>query len=136
MALQWDPRTMSTGVEEIDLQHQELIRYLNEFFSLMKEGKAGPKLEEFMDFLGQYAAYHFRHEEACMHEHRCPAAAANKQAHASFIRLFRGYRARLESRGPTAGLVIEIQRQVSDWIRNHIVGTDTRLRECVREKAG
>lgn len=136
MALKWDARTMATGVEEIDAQHRELIDHLNEFFRLMQQGKAGDGLGEFMDFLAQYAAWHFRHEEGCMEEHRCPAAAANKQAHANFIQIFKGYRKKLESEGPTTGLVIEVQRKISDWVRNHIIRTDTQLRQCVRQKVG
>jgi len=132
MALKWDARTMATGVEEIDAQHQELIDHINEFFRLIHLGKGGAGLEEFMDFLGQYAAWHFRHEEGCMEEFRCPAAGANKQAHAQFITIFRGYRNRLASEGPTTSLVIEVQQKVSDWVRNHIVRTDTHLRSCVR----
>lgn len=133
MALQWDARTMATGVEEIDAQHRELIDHCNEFFRLMHQGKAGDGLGEFMDFLGQYAAWHFRHEEECMAEHRCPVAARNKQAHATFIQIFKGYRKRLMEEGATTSLVIEVQQKMSDWIRNHIVRTDTHLRECVRE---
>ncbi len=135
MALNWDARTMSTGVEEIDAQHQELIQHVNEFFRLMSLGKGDKGLEEFMDFLGQYAAWHFRHEEGCMHELECPAAAANQQAHAQFIRIFKGYRNRLVAEGPTTSLVIEVQQKVSDWIRNHIIRTDSQLRQCVRSGA-
>lgn len=133
MALTWDARTMATGVEEIDAQHRELFPHINELFRLMSQGDGQKGLGEFMDFLGQYAAWHFRHEEGCMEEYRCPAAAANKHAHADFIRLFKGYRARLDTEGPTTRLVIEVQQQVTDWVRNHVVRTDTQLRSCVRE---
>jgi len=136
MALTWDARSMATGVEEIDAQHRELIDHLNEFFRLMQAGKAGDGLAEFMDFLGQYAAWHFRHEEQCMHELRCPMAASNKRAHTDFIQIFKGYRKRLLEAGPTTTLVLEVQREVSDWVRNHLVHTDTGLRQCVREGAG
>lgn len=132
MALKWDARIMATGVEEIDAQHRELIQHINEFFDLMHMGKGGEGLDEFMDFLGQYAAWHFKHEEECMEEHRCPAAAANKNAHANFIRIFTGYRNRLRSEGPTTKLVIEVQQKVSDWVRSHITHTDSQLARCVR----
>lgn len=132
MGLTWDARTMATGMEEIDAQHRELIQHINRLFELMSRGSGQQGLGEFMDFLGQYAAWHFRHEEGCMEEHRCPAAAANKQAHAEFIRIFRGYRKRLDNEGPTTKLVIEVQQQVTAWVRNHIVRTDTQLRSCVR----
>lgn len=134
MPLQWDPRTMSTGVEEIDAQHQELIRHLNEFFRLMSLGKGERGLENFMEFLGQYSVHHFRHEEECMNAYRCPMAAANRRAHQEFVALFGRYRERLRKEGPTTRLVVEIQQKLSDWVRNHIIRTDAALRQCVEAR--
>jgi hemerythrin len=133
MALTWDARTMQTGHDEIDAQHQELIQHLNRFFEMMKKGSANDSLNEFVDFLSQYALWHFSHEEQCMDAYRCPVAAVNKMAHNNFIRIFRGYRSRLVKEGPTTALVIEVQREVSKWVRNHLVRTDTQLRPCVQK---
>lgn len=124
-------QTMSTGVQEIDDQHQELIRKLNALFERMKAGEGPAGLKELLDFLGKYAAWHFGREEACMGRYSCPVAAANRTAHAEFIRVFTEFRQRLEREGPSTRLTLEIQQRLSDWLRNHIVKVDTKLKECV-----
>lgn len=132
MALTWDATTMSTGVADLDQQHRTLIGQLNQLFELMKEGKGGTKLDELLDFCGRYAATHFAHEEACMHRVQCPTAVANRSAHQEFTRTFADFRARLEREGPSTKLTLEVQQRMSEWLRNHIVRTDTALRGCVR----
>lgn len=131
MALTWDERRMSTGVPEIDAQHRELIRQLNRLFEMMHAGKGGAELQELLDFCAKYAITHFAHEEGCMHLHRCPAATANRNAHAQFNRVFADFRKRLQQEGPTLTLTLQVQKQLSDWLSSHIIGTDTQLRSCV-----
>ncbi len=127
----WNAATMATGVEEIDAEHQLLINKINELLALMQCGQGGTKLKEILDFLGKYATKHFAHEERCMQENRCPVAGANKLAHQQFIKTFTDIRARLQHDGPTAALVVEVQRQLGDWLTSHIVRTDSKLRSCV-----
>jgi hemerythrin len=129
--LKFDAATMSTGVVEVDDQHRELIKKLNELFDRMMKGEGADALKGLLDFLGQYAAWHFGREENCMDAYRCPAAASNKQAHAEFIRVFSGLKARLAAEGPTTKLVVETQQQLSTWLTAHIVRIDTKLKNCV-----
>lgn len=133
MSLKWDAASMATGVEEVDEQHQKLIEHLNELFRLMREGHGKDGIDEFLGFLGDYADTHFRHEEACMMAHRCPVASSNKIQHLQFMRIFSGFRRRLQQEGPTSSLAIDVQQSVGDWIRNHIIKTDTHLRSCVNK---
>ncbi len=130
----YNAQTMSTGVAEIDKQHQELIGKLNQLFERMMKGEGATGLKELLDFLGTYAAWHFGREEACMANHRCPVAAANKNAHAEFIRVFTEFRGRLAKEGPSTRLTLEIQNRVSEWLRNHIVKVDTKLKDCITGK--
>ena len=132
MSLKWDEAAMATGVAEVDQQHQKLIDHLNELFRLMREGHGKEGIDSFVDFLTDYADTHFRHEEGCMTAYRCPVAAANKIQHMQFMRLLGGYRKRLQDEGPTGSLAIEVQHTVGEWIRNHIIKTDTHLRSCVK----
>ena len=130
--LTWNAATMSTGVADIDEQHQELIKKLNELMANMHQGTGREALRERMEFLADYAAWHFKHEERCMDAYRCPAAAVNKQAHADFIRTFASLKERVEREGATTLLVIETQQQLSDWLRSHIVKVDTQMKSCVK----
>jgi hemerythrin len=131
----WNATTMATGNAEVDAAHQLLIKKLNELLTLMQAGQGGTKLNEVLDFLERYAVKHFAHEEACMNEYRCPVAGANKAAHAKFIRTFTDIKKRLQKDGPSAMLVLEVQRELGDWLTSHIVKIDTGLKACVMAHA-
>lgn len=131
MAIAWNERLMSTGVADIDGQHKELIDKLNRLFSVLESGAPDAEVKSMLKFLGEYTAWHFGAEENCFAKHQCPAAAANKAAHASFLQIFKGISDKVESAGVTNALALETQQAVSDWVRNHIVKIDTRLRPCV-----
>lgn len=134
MAITWHEETMGTGIPEIDAQHKELIARLDRLIQAMLRRDSRAEVEKLVPFLGEYASWHFGKEEACMDAHRCPVAQANRSAHMAFLRLFAELAGRIEKEGPTATLTIQLQREVSDWVRNHIVRVDTRLKECVQRK--
>lgn len=134
-AIQWDEKTMSSGVESVDVQHKKLIAMLNELMDATSQGKGKDVLARMMGFLGDYAKSHFAHEEGVMERHACPAAKANKEAHAKFLQDFTSLAARFEKEGPTLAFVMEVQKTVIDWLRNHIRGCDAQLRHCVGRKA-
>ena len=102
----------------------------------MKAGHAQDVLLPLVDFLADYTVKHFSHEEGCMARHQCSVAAANKAAHQRFLHTVSSFRKNLEMNGPTVSLVLEAQRELSDWVRNHIIRTDTHLRECALEHSG
>ncbi len=128
--MRYDEATMGTGFPDIDAQHRELIDRLNTLLEGMKAGHGQEELLPLLDFLAQYTARHFRHEEGCMARHRCAVAVANKTAHERFLLTVAEFRRRLHENGPSVTLVLDAQRQLADWVRNHIVRTDTHLRSC------
>jgi hemerythrin len=130
MALEWNQRLMTTGVDDIDNQHRELIAKLNQLFDALESGAPDGEVKSMLKFLGEYATWHFGAEENCMDKYQCPVAQANKQAHASFLEIFGGISNQVQAEGVTAALAIETQQAVSNWIRNHIVKIDTKLRPC------
>lgn len=134
MPFEWDEATMGTGVPEIDAQHQELIRRLKGLLTAMREGRSESEIGSVLDFLGEYAAWHFGEEATCMDRHRCPAAAANRSAHRRFVRVFEELATRVKAEGPKMSLTIHAERELADWVRHHIVRIDTQLRQCVARK--
>lgn len=130
-ALTWDAATMSTGDQEIDRQHRAIIQKLNELLEAMRRGEGQSQIAPILDFLTSYTIKHFTHEEHCMARAACPAAAANKAAHTRFIATVKTLRADYEKSGATTGLIVRVQRELGDWLRSHILNTDTQLRACV-----
>jgi len=131
MAIAWNERLMSTGDPEIDDQHRKLIDKLNGLFAALESGAPDAEVKSMLKFVGEYTSWHFGAEESCMAKHQCPAAAANKAAHAQFLQTFKGIADKVESAGVTNALALETQQAVSDWVRNHIIKTDTQLRPCL-----
>ena len=73
MAAQWTP-DMTTGIDELDQQHQELIRRVNAFAEALSTGAGAGQVAELLDFCLAYAEQHFALEEAHMERLNCPAA--------------------------------------------------------------
>lgn len=136
MPLQYNAATMSTGFADIDAQHRELIDQLNRLITQMQAGKGQEELAPLLDFLVDYSRRHFSHEEGCMARHQCPVATANRNAHRQFLDMLDDFRRQVATSGPTVSLVLKAQKELGEWIRMHIVRTDTRLRECVGAGAG
>jgi hemerythrin len=129
----WD-ETMRTGDETSDAQHRELIRQMNQLLSAMAAGQGAAQIDLLLDFLANYTVTHFQHEEKCMAAYACPAAAANKTAHAQFLKKFSEYRSRLgDSANDKSALSIQLMRELSDWLVNHIRRIDAQLLPYVKK---
>jgi hemerythrin len=129
----WDD-SMTTGLPDIDAQHREIIKKFNEFSEAVwrPNGMNREVAGEVLDFLQFYAVWHFGREEQCMERYRCPAAAANKQAHAEFIQKFGGFYEQWQEAGMDLKLVRETYLELEKWIDHHIRRVDTELFPCVK----
>ncbi len=123
---------MSTGLLQLDIQHRELIRQLSELTEAMSEQRGRAQIEKIVNFLAYYVKDHFRDEEQAMEKHHCPAAVANKRAHMHFVETFTALQKRFQNEGPSSALAIAIQRDLLDWLVNHIRQVDANLHPCVQ----
>ena len=123
--------SLRCGVIEVDSQHQELFRQIDGLQQAMSQGKGRQEIGRLLDFLSDYVVRHFAAEERQMDALGCPAAAANKQAHAEFIEVFKHLRQHFEEEGATPTLVLEIKDTLSRWLVDHIRRIDTKLNDCV-----
>jgi hemerythrin len=125
---------LSTGDEHTDAQHKVLIEKLNEFDEVISRNQGGDirrTAGEVLDFLQFYAAWHFTQEEACMEKLQCPAAAANKVAHAAFLEMFGRFYSQWQTSSMDIALARVTYHQLSDWVTNHIMTIDVKLKECL-----
>lgn len=129
--LTYDARTMATGSASIDAQHRQLIEIVNRLMAAMARGTAKDEIGPVLLDLERYAATHFDHEEGCMWRYACPVAKRNVEAHAEFERTFERMSADFDRDGPSPTMALRMQRELSDWIRDHIVGIDVQLRRCI-----
>jgi len=134
MVYLWDG-SVTTGIPRIDAQHQELLHKLNGLLAAMKARKGQEELAKLIGFLGEYAVKHFSDEEAEMERRKCPLALTNKLGHQQFVRKFQNFKKRFETEGPTPSLVLELQKELCDWVIQHIKQVDTKLASVVNQSA-
>jgi hemerythrin-like metal-binding protein len=128
--VQWNQTQMTTSVDSIDQQHQELIRLINAVHETANKRKAGNELMKQLNFLGEYAQNHFSHEEKIMDSHRCPVAGKNKAAHAKFLGDYQKLVQEAQRTGPTPELAHAVKEMLAEWLTAHICKVDTNLRGC------
>lgn len=120
--------SMSTGVDMIDEQHKMLFQSFNDFSSALSEMTAREAAGEVLDFLQFYAVWHFKEEEKEMEQKNCPAAEANKRAHAEFIQIFTQFYDQWQTGIMTRELAVKSYEQLEKWLIDHVMGVDIQLR--------
>lgn len=125
MSIEWS-NSLSTGLEWQDRHHKELFKRINSLLEAMTIGYGKEELVKVFDFLDAYFVYHFEAEEQAMSKFNYPGMLAHLAEHTGFIE--RVTKLREECRkGPSTALAIRTQREVVDWLLNHIGGIDKTL---------
>jgi hemerythrin-like metal-binding protein len=78
--LQWR-EDFRIGIDEVDLEHQELIGLINETHVALGSDRSGERVEAFLGEIFARISAHFALEEKAMHVRRYPDAAAHKADH-------------------------------------------------------
>ena len=130
--LTWSEQ-FATGSPLVDTQHRMLIDKIN-FLEQLLAGPPPSKAacDELINFLVSYVGTHFTFEETCMERFHCPAHEQNKQAHAAFLGVFAKFKERYAAEGPKPELLKSLQTTAADWIKNHILSVDIKLKACIK----
>lgn len=125
--------TYSIGVAEIDAQHRRLFSLADELHAAMNSGKGKAVIEQVLLNLINYTKTHFAAEERLMQRCGFPEYQPHKVQHDEMtkkvLQLQRDYHD-----GNTM-LSIEVMRFLSNWLRQHIGGSDRKYVPFVAGKA-
>lgn len=130
--LEWSDR-FAIGVPEIDAQHQELFRQVNRLLEACTQGSGKSLLPEIFDFLGKYAVEHFATEERYMSRYNYPKLPEHKKVHEDFVQTFLAFRKQAEAEGPGVHLVVQVNRTLVEWLKNHILKMDQEMGRFLKE---
>lgn len=126
-----------TGLARLDQQHQTLIDNINLMGEMLRPASLTPgevkHMADLVDYLEEYAHFHFQGEEQCMASHRCPAHGLNQQEHARFLGFIRDYKRLCELEGFSVELLRNLHQVMSTWVAEHIFKIDTQLKPCVQQ---
>lgn len=126
--IQWS-EALATGHPLVDNDHRQILTSLNELEAALQTGAGKEQIAKIIEFLGRYTRDHFTREEVHMQRVGCPAYDENCREHDALLDKLDGWTGRLQQ-GASTSLVIEVHREISNWIRGHIVKTDCKLRGC------
>lgn len=114
------------GVEEIDKDHQELFRIINEVGELIANDIREDKYDAIRKLLRElqdYSEYHFRHEEEYMQKIAHPELELQKKQHAEFTAKMNELDAIADFRQQHE-LLDELMQYLVTWLFRHIIGSD------------
>ena len=133
MKVEFD-NSLVTGKEMIDEQHKELIGKIDKLVNCCEQG--GGKLEAIktQDYLSEYTDFHFGEEGKLQEQGAYPAMDEHKKQHAEFKKAVEELHEMLvEEEGPTDAFVAAVQKNVVDWLFNHIRNLDRALAAYVQK---
>lgn len=119
--LEWQD-SFSVGIKEMDDQHKQLVKMINQLHEAMKEGKGSTEVVKIVGEMIEYTQFHFKSEEQLMSEHHFSGLATQKMEHGSFIKKTLEFQADLNSGKRT--ISIELLNFLKDWLTNHIQVSD------------
>jgi len=123
----------ATGIQRIDEDHKMLFRIAEDFRAALDVGRGGGVYSVLLDTLSSYCRGHFRFEEQCMNEYRCPVAQKNREAHVTFLEVLSGFRQRYAASGFDRTDARKLVDTIDRWLDDHICHVDIHLKRCVKK---
>lgn len=123
----------------IDEQHKKMIDMINQMNSIVELGDKYDHYDELISLfeeLKKYTSYHFTYEEKMFEETGYDSfnIKIQKLEHKSFVHKIAGINL-YELDENQIGTAEEVLDFLSRWLDKHILGTDKRFGEYLREKA-
>jgi hemerythrin-like metal-binding protein len=123
MLFVWE-KSYETGIDQIDEDHKQLVKLINDLYEAMQDGSGGALLLPIFSALKHYTETHFTREERFMTTCDAPEQESHFREHKQMARQL----ADLERRHREGEAAISLQTLsfLRDWLKTHI---------CVIDKA-
>jgi hemerythrin len=129
--VQWDG-SLATGIESVDVQHEELFRVINSMYDKASRGLTRNAVIEGLDSLRSYVRYHFQTEEKLLDKHGYPDLEAHKREHQVFSERIELYAQRPQEQFQDT--LQEMESFLLGWLIKHIKRTDMQYVAFLQEK--
>ena len=133
MKVEFD-NSLVTGNEMIDGQHKELIAKIDKLVTCCQGGGEKMQAIKMLDYLAEYTDFHFSAEEKLQEEVSYPAIEGHKAKHEEFKKAVDELHEMLvEEEGPTDAFVAAVEKNVVNWLFDHIKNMDQALAAYIQE---
>jgi hemerythrin len=120
-ALEWD-QSFATGISRFDEAHKVLFKMVNDLHDAMQEKRSKEAVGRILNGLAEYTVNHFAEEERAFAKTHYPAEAEHRQHHTKLVNQVVELQEKFQS-GETV-LSQDVITFLTDWLINHIKGTD------------
>ena len=132
--IEWDD-SLSVGIDLIDGQHKMLIQRLSEVSEAIEMNQGEGTIAKTLDFLIDYAEFHFSTEEKQMAEKNYPGLDLQKQQHEEFRKSLKQFVEDFKEEGATHAMAYHIKDFLFNWLVRHIKDVDHKFGEFLNKKS-
>lgn len=118
---------LSTGILEMDEDHQALIHMINSL-SHLKEASDFGAINEILDNLQIYCEFHLGREEALMDQFCYPNREEHKRTHEVFTKAIKQFNVDIVDENKDPKVLV---KYLITWLSKHIVSEDKKLAEYI-----
>ncbi len=123
---------LKIGITQIDAQHKELVKMINELHRAMKMKIGAKEAGQILTRLADYTVYHFENEENLFETHQYPERDAHKEYHDKLVGQVLEFKREFQE--GRAALSMDLMQFLTDWLRDHILETDKAYVPFFKEK--
>lgn len=120
-----------TGIEQIDAEHRRLFEIAEEIYQLQQQEFLVDKYDQIRTALAElreYTKFHFAHEEEYMESIQYKRMFMQKVQHDAFVKKLDEIDIQNLDEDEE-GVISELLTFLTDWLVNHIMGTDKLIAE-------
>lgn len=129
--IQWTD-DLSVNITEIDDQHKRLIALIGELNDAAHNDMSPDVLKNIFKSLTLYTITHFSTEEQYFDQYDYPEKEPHKEEHLNFVDTIADFKDAFEK--GKAEISDDMMEFLSDWLRDHIMGTDQKYSAFFIEK--
>jgi len=122
---------LSVGISKMDDEHKELFSRINDLLKALLGQGGNHDLPSLVSRVNEYIQYHFRDEEKMLESYKYPGLNEQKKLHSIYENEFRIIEEKLRSGEFDAGLLIEIQDKIVNWLLEHIGRVDKKYGDYI-----
>ena len=126
----WDER-FSVGDAMMDTQHMQWIRYINELYDAIREGKGDEEQTEILDNIIIYTQYHFASEERFLKRIEYSGLEAHHEIHQRMAERARSLQK--DIRAGRGDLCLDLITLLRTWLVDHIMDEDKKYAAYIAE---
>jgi hemerythrin len=130
MPIKWK-NEYSVNVEEIDGQHKEYLKLVNELYDAINTQKTRENLSKIIGRLIEYADFHFSTEEKYFREFKYPLAKEHIIEHRKFSEKMDELSKKHKNK--EIEISFELVDYLEDWLVDHLAKQDKKYTKCFND---